>query len=123
MTTQRKILVVDDDPSILHALSARLTHLGLEVVAKPDAMEALGEAQDHKPDIAIIDINLPGVNGFELARKLDDMCADGSKVKKIFLTASKNPEFKAEAARLEAVGFLEKPYSPNDLLSALEACI
>jgi response regulator NasT len=125
MTRQRlqKVLVVDDDLSILHALSARLKYLGMEVAAKPDAMEALGEAQDNKPDIAIIDVNLPGASGFDLARKLDDMCADGQKVKKIFLTASKNPEFKAEAARLDAVGFLEKPYSPNELISALEACI
>lgn len=117
-----KILLVDDDPSILHALTARLKHIGLDVAAKSDAMSAIAEANDVRPDIAIIDVNLPGTNGFDLARKLDEMFVDDHRIKKIFLTASKNPDLKREATSLNAVGFLEKPYSSNDLLAALENC-
>lgn len=117
-----KILLVDDDPSILHALTARLKHIGLDVAAKSDAMSAIAEANDVRPDIAIIDVNLPGTNGFDLARKLDEMFVDDHRIKKIFLTASKNPDLKREATSLDAVGFLEKPYSSNDLLAALENC-
>ena len=117
-----KILLVDDDPSILHAMTARLKHIGLNVSAKSDAMSAIAEANDVRPDIAIIDVNLPGTNGFDLARKLDEMFVDDHRIKKIFLTASKNPDLKREATSLNAVGFLEKPYSSNDLLAALENC-
>ncbi|MEQ8690503.1 MAG: response regulator [Pseudomonadales bacterium] len=117
-----KILLVDDDPSILHAMTARLKHIGLDVAAKSDAMSAIAEANDVRPDIAIIDVNLPGTNGFDLARKLDEMFVDDHRIKKIFLTASKNPDLKREATSLDAVGFLEKPYSSNDLLAALENC-
>jgi len=116
-----RILLVDDDPSILHALTARLTHLGHIVEARPDAMTAIAEIGDLDPDIAIIDINLQGVSGFELARLMDERDPQ-RKIRKIFLTASKDPHLKEQALAMGAAGYLEKPYSPGELAQLLDYC-
>lgn len=126
------ILVVDDDPAILHALTARLTHLGHEVVARTDPFAVLGEQESAMPKLAIIDINLPGLSGFELARKLDEHCDEalrgdaegaGEKLKKIFITASMNPELRRTAEAFEPVGFFEKPYNPQELVELVSECM
>lgn len=119
----KKILLVDDDSAILHALTARLSHLGYDVLARTDAFSVLGEVERHMPKLAIIDVNLPGLNGFELAEKLDEMSDQNDKTKKIFMTASMNPDLRQTAMQFDPDGFLEKPYNPQDLIGLVETCM
>jgi signal transduction histidine kinase len=69
----RKVLLVEDNPDQRAALAELLTMNGYEVVEAPDASEALRVASEQKPDACIIDIGLPDMNGFELARKLREI--------------------------------------------------
>lgn len=65
-----KILLVDDDPDILETLRYTFEHEGFDVVAVHDGLEALDAARREAPDVALLDVMLPGANGYEVSRFL-----------------------------------------------------
>ena len=111
------VLVVDDDPNILHAISARLHHVGYDVCTAQDAMAAMSAIEESRPKVAIMDINLPGVSGLELSKKL---ARNGRMPQTIFLTASKDPRLRKEAMQFDSTFFLEKPFNATELLECLD---
>lgn len=112
------ILIVDDETPILHALKYRLEYARYTVMIAHDTASACVKAHECPPDIAVLDINLPGGNGFELAARLDRMSM--KPVQKIFITASKRAEFRDQADMLGAAEFIEKPFGTEALFDALE---
>src|SRR3954453_9979949 len=66
----RRVLVVDDNPDIVESCSLLLMHLGYEVASAFDGDRALEVARDFRPDAALLDVGLPGIDGYELARRL-----------------------------------------------------
>ena len=120
MTSERKkptILVVDDHTPILHALKLRLESAKYNVVIAHDCVSGAMKARDTNPDIAVLDVNLPGGSGFELANRIDSICE--KKVRKIFITASRDEEFRDNAKKCGAVEFLEKPFTSDSLFEAI----
>ncbi len=120
MTHQRKkptILVVDDHTPILQALKLRLESANYTVVIAHDCVSGAMQARETNPDIAVLDVNLPGGSGFELAQRIDSIC--DKKVRKIFITASRDEEFRYEAKKCGAVEFLEKPFTSAMLFDAI----
>jgi CheY-like chemotaxis protein len=86
MAQPKTILVVDDDPEIVSMLSTRLESRGYRVLTANDGKEALTEARRRKPDLMILDVMMPGKNGWEVARALkQDPTTEPIKV--IMLTA------------------------------------
>ncbi len=69
-TPEAKLLVVDDEPSIRELLTASLRFAGFEVVPAADGAEALKLAEQHRPDLVVLDMMLPDLDGFSVARKL-----------------------------------------------------
>jgi DNA-binding response OmpR family regulator len=121
MTTPKEtILVVDDDPNILKALTLRLKMWGFEVMTAYDGAEALLLTQVRKPSLIISDIWMPAGNGFSLAYRLKQ-CLAGIPI--IFLSASKQSNLKDMAKEFEAVAYLEKPYEPDTLFKAVSAVL
>jgi DNA-binding response OmpR family regulator len=114
----KKILIVEDDKKIVTALGVRLRAAGYEVIAAFDAIMAGSMAVKHQPDLVLLDISMPGGNGFIVAERLQNSMATVG-VPMIFLTASKQPEFRKKAKELGAVGFFEKPYEAEKLLHAI----
>lgn len=115
------ILIVDDDGPILMALQLRLEHVGYKVITAKDPTSACVKARNENPDVALLDINLPGGDGFMLADQLDRL---GNKIMpKVFITASKRPEFKQEAYRKGAVQFIEKPFTADRIFDALQDAV
>lgn len=112
-----KILVVDDDGPILAALKLRLEHAGYSVMVARDSSSACVQAKRSMPDIALLDINMPGGDGFELARTLDRLAPQ--RVKKVFITASKKPGLRDKALQCGAVELIEKPFSADQLFDVL----
>lgn len=119
-----RILLVDDDPDILETLGYALRHHGYEVTAERDGSAGLAAARREPPDLAILDVMLPGTNGYEVSRHLRaDMRAGRiPSFKILMLTARRIPS----AARQEFVSTwsgadasLWKPYELRDLLSAV----
>ncbi len=120
MTNERKkptILVVDDHTPILQALKLRLESANYNVVIAHDCVSGAMQARETNPDIAVLDVNLPGGSGFELAKRIDSIC--DKTVRKIFITASRDEQFRYQAKQCGAVEFLEKPFTSAMLFDAI----
>jgi len=115
----RRIMVVEDDDNVCEALSARLSHEGYEVSVAKDAVRAVATARREKPEVVLVDINLPGGDGFEVVRRLD-LVMSGTGLKIVFITASKKPGLRQKAMSVGATAFLEKPFTAAGLLSAID---
>lgn len=111
------ILIVDDESPILQALRIRLEHARYEVIAARDVASACQLARENVPDIALLDVNLPGGTGFELADKLDRLSQ--KTIYKVFISASRNQDNHDRAWKCGAVAYLEKPFSTEQLFEAL----
>ena len=107
------IMVVDDDPKIVKALSLRLNSAGYKTVSSFNGMTALVIAQIKKPDLVITDMWMPAGTGLSMAYRMKDLMPG---IPLIFLTASKQPGLEDKARELGALGYLEKPYEPAVLL-------
>jgi CheY-like chemotaxis protein len=118
----KKILIVEDDPDISRALVIRTKSHGYQVATAEDAVLAMTRAVELQPDLAILDISVPGGNGFQVAERLQgDPVTAGCPV--VFITASKLPEMRERAVASGAVGFFEKPYNAEDLLALVDSVL
>ena len=118
----KTILLVEDDAKISLALGIRLKHTGYEVVTAPDAVHAMAQALKHAPDVVVLDINLPGGDGFLVAERLRSGPGTAD-VPVIFITASKLPGLAERAAQLGAIALIEKPFSAGQLTDALHRAL
>lgn len=115
----KTVLLVEDDQKITLAIGVRLKAMGYNVITAADAVSAVAQARKHQPDVAILDINLPGGNGFVVAQRLQSLIQT-SATPLIFITASKLAGLKEQAKQLGAVAFLEKPFDATQLADAIE---
>ena len=113
----KKILIVEDDHNIAKALAIRLKSAGYEVTVAADAVAGVAAALKTQPDLAVLDISVPAGNGFTVAEKIQELVVTATPI--IFLTASKQPGLRQKAQTLGAVGFFEKPYDAEKLLTAI----
>ncbi|MDB5960900.1 MAG: response regulator [Massilia sp.] len=114
---KRLILLVDDDTLLLEFLAEVLGHAGYDTVTAVSAADAIRKIEAREPDLALLDINMPGMSGLELARHLQENTA----VAFMFLSANADGESARQAARFGAVGFLIKPIDAARLMPAFEA--
>lgn len=117
-----KILVIDDEPDIRLALSITLEDNGYEVVEGSDGSEALDLAIAHAPDLIILDLNMPNIDGFT-ALKMLKSDERTSHVPVCILTAVKDPSQEQHAAALGADDFIGKPWSEERLIRGLAELI
>lgn len=115
----KNALVVEDDKKISMALTIRLASMGYQVDSAPDAVYAMNAAVKCKPEVVLLDINLPGGNGFVVADRMRASAAlAGTPI--IFITASKDPEMRTKAGGYSSSLFLEKPFRVGQLSDAIE---
>lgn len=114
------VLLVEDDRNVSNALSMRLEHNGFDVSCAYDASTAAMVARRDAPDIAVLDINMPGGDGFLVAERIRKQAQD---LPIVFVTASSKPEMREKALAIGAHAFLEKPFSSDELLEALASAI
>ncbi len=105
----KKILLVEDDQDIVRALTIRFKAQGYEVVAAFDVIQGTAVAVRESPDLAILDISMPGGNGIILAERMQENTGTAG-LPIIFLTASKDPAIREQALAAGAIAFIEKPY-------------
>lgn len=113
------ILVVEDDSKISLAMSLRLKSVGYHVVTAQDVPSALMVARREEPDLALLDISIPGGDGFVVAERLRDKVL-AKHVPIVFITASKQKGLREKAKQLGAAAFLEKPFKASQLLEAID---
>lgn len=116
----KKVLIVEDDKAIADAISYRLRAVGYDVSTAADAVYAMQGVVQESPDVAVLDINLPGGDGLLVAERMMQSL-ETDQIPVIFITASKKPQHRERAGELNAVAFLEKPFSSVDLMDAIEA--
>jgi len=113
-------LVADDDPDILALVSLGLQKAGYAVVAAQDGRKALEALRERRPDLAIVDVRMPEVDGLEVIRRIraDDQTS-GMLV--IALSAGVQEANVAEGLEAGADEYMEKPFSPRKLIELVEA--
>ncbi|WP_256080564.1 ANTAR domain-containing response regulator [Massilia sp. YIM B04103] len=114
---KRLILIVDDDQLILDFLSEVLRHAGYDTVQAPSADRALALIAEREPDLALLDIHMPGMSGLELAKQLNR----NTSVPFMFLSGRGDADAGKQAAAYGAVGFVVKPVDEQHLMPAFEA--
>jgi DNA-binding response OmpR family regulator len=111
---QRTILVADDDPDIQSLVVLRLERSGYRVLRASDGQEALDLALREHPDLAVLDITMPKLDGLEVTRSL--RAHDGtSEMPVILLTARVQEDDVAEGLDAGATDYMKKPFSPQEL--------
>jgi DNA-binding response OmpR family regulator len=114
MEPKKRILVVDDERAILKILSIKLRISGFDVVTAPGGSEALDLIKTESPDIILLDIIMPGIDGFEVLQSLRTV----SKLPVIVFSA--RPENAAKALELGANDFLAKPFNVDEMVKKIE---
>ena len=108
-----RILIADDDPGTRELLTAMVEGLGHEAVAVPDGVAALAAIAARPPDLVLSDVSMPGLNGFELCRRLK--VDPRSRLIPVVLITGIGEEFKLQAIEAGADDFFVKPFTPADL--------
>jgi len=114
------ILVVDDQPANLRAVSALLTRHGYSVETAGNGEEALRLADETAPDLLLLDMMMPGMDGFELLSRLKQRPAL-QRLPAVFLTAAQDRELLLRAFDVGAVDYVTKPFMPEELLARVNA--
>jgi two-component system cell cycle response regulator DivK len=118
--TQRRILVVEDNPLNLKLVRDVLEFAGYHVIAANSGEEGLTAAQDASPDLVLMDLQLPGIDGTETLRMLRQGTL-GRDVPVVAVTAFAMAEDRKRAAKAGFDGYIEKPISVRDLPGRIEA--
>ena len=118
MTKRQTILVADDDSDLLKALTMRLWDLGFEVVTATDSYNALALATQSKPDLLLLDVNMPAGDGFSVQERLKTI--DGlDSVPVIYMTGDKSERLDDIAQRIGGIAIFHKPFDLNSLLTTI----
>ena len=115
-----RLLLVDDEDNLRSMLEAALRHNGFEVHVAANGRDAITQAVDVEPDLIVLDVMLPDLDGFEVCRR---MRADGSRTPVVFLTAKDATEDKVRGLTLGGDDYLVKPFSLDELVARINAVL
>lgn len=118
-SSKKKILVVDDEPHILMLLQDNLEMQGFEVLAASDGLEALEMVAKDPPDIIILDVAMPKMNGWDVCKTLKSS-QDTKQIPIIFLTAFAQNADRDKGLSLGAARFITKPFHPDAIEKAIK---
>ena len=117
---ETRILVVDDEPNITDLVATALRYEGFEVAVAAAGREALRAVETFRPQLMVLDVMLPDLDGFEVMRRLN---ADGLKVPVLFLTARDATEDKVRGLTMGGDDYVTKPFSLEELIARVQAIL
>ncbi len=125
LSLKQRVLIAEDEPGIADTLQYVLRSDGFEPVWCATAQEALAQFQAEPPAIAILDIGLPDMNGFELFKRLQSMsrASGGPDVPMLFLTARNDEIDRVVGLELGADDYIAKPFSPRELVARVRTIL
>jgi two-component system KDP operon response regulator KdpE len=112
-----RVLIVDDEPQILTFLKIKLKSSGYEVITANNGQEALKQVKGEEPDLLVLDVVMPGMDGFETLKHVRAF----SSVPVIILSAKEGNADKINGLKLGADDYLSKPFNPDELIARIEA--
>ena len=117
---EARLLVVEDDLNILELLSASLRFAGFSVTTAASGADAVTAAREERPDLIVLDVMLPDLDGFDVIRKLRE---SGTKTPVVFLTARDATDDKIRGLTLGGDDYVTKPFSLEELIARIEAVL
>ena len=120
MSAEAKLLVVDDEFNILELLATSLRFAGFEVVTAGNGREALEKAHAEKPDLIVLDVMMPGMDGFEVTRRLRE---NGTTTPVLFLTAKDATEDKVTGLGAGGDDYVTKPFGLEEVVARIRAIL
>jgi two-component system, OmpR family, response regulator len=117
---EARLLVVDDEPNIRELLSASLRYAGFEVATAADGQQALALADSFRPDLLVLDVMMPGLDGFAVVRRLRQ---NGRHTPVLFLTARDAADDKVSGLTLGGDDYVTKPFSLDEVLARIRAVL
>ncbi len=115
--SKQTVLVVDDEPRYVRLLRANLESVGFRVVSAPDGLSALQKAESETPDLVVLDLMLPDIDGYEVCRSIREF----STVPIIMLTARREQADKIRGLDRGADDYITKPFDAEELLARVRA--
>ena len=115
------VLVVDDEPTITEVVARYLSRAGYATRVAANGREALDAAATERPDLVVLDLMLPGIDGLEVMRRLRDQ--DRDRIAVILLTAKSEESERVIGLRLGADDYVVKPFSPAELVARVDAVL
>jgi two-component system OmpR family response regulator len=115
-----RVLVVDDEPNIVDVISMALRYEGFEVASAGTGAEALSAVRDHRPHVMLLDVMLPDMEGFDVAKRLG---AERARVPIIFLTARDATEDRVRGLTVGGDDYVTKPFSLEELVARVRALL
>jgi len=117
---EARLLVVEDEPNIVELLSASLRLAGFQVTTATSGLEALQAVQRHRPDLVVLDVMLPDLDGFDVARRLR---TGDTRTPVLFLTARDATEDKIRGLTLGGDDYVTKPFSLEEVVARIRAVL
>ena len=110
------MLICEDEQEARDSLKSIFAKRGYEIFTAKDGQEAVQKAKEVKPDVILLDIRMPKIDGMEVAREIREF----DKIAKlVFITAFQSPQLKLEATKYNIAAFLVKPASAEEILTAV----
>ncbi len=116
---QRRILVVDDEERMVHFIRLNLEHDGFLVSEAFDGKKALRQLRGESPDLILLDVMMPGLDGFEVLQMIREV----SKIPVLMLTAKGEEDDRIRGLELGADDYITKPFSPREMVSRVKAVL
>ncbi|MDX6315604.1 MAG: hypothetical protein QOF44_5068 [Streptomyces sp.] len=116
----RRILVVDDDPTVAEVVAGYLTRAGFAVERAADGPAAVARAMDVRPDLVVLDLMLPGLDGLEVCRRIRE---EQGQVPVVMLTARGDEDDRILGLEVGADDYVTKPFSPRELVLRVESVL
>ena len=117
---ESRLLIVEDDPNILELLAASLRFAGFDVCTAKSGLDAVASVQRHRPDLVVLDVMLPDLDGFEIVRRLR---GGGVHTPVVFLTARDGTEDKIRGLTLGGDDYVTKPFSLEEVVARIHAVL
>ncbi|MFE6050041.1 response regulator transcription factor [Kitasatospora sp. NPDC056446] len=117
-----RILVIDDDPTVAEVVVGYLTRAGHHVDHAADGRQGLDLARAHRPDLVVLDLMLPGIDGLEVLRRLRDRDT-GAQLPVVMLTARGDEADRVLGLELGADDYVTKPFSPRELVLRVQSVL
>lgn len=118
MPKNATILVADDDERVLKALMLRLGEVGFKVITATDGYSALALATEHKPNLLVLDINMPAGDGFSVQERMKGI-PEVATIPVIYVTGDKSERLDDLARRLGAFAVIHKPFHTEELIDTI----
>jgi DNA-binding response OmpR family regulator len=122
MVMDEKILVIEDDPATLRLVDYSLRHEGYGVLTASNGLEGIRKVHDEAPDLIILDIMLPGIDGFEICHRLRSE-PDTAQLPILMFSAKAQEIDKDTGLKVGADEYLSKPATPAEIVSRVESLL